>query len=79
VSYWTGAAHRGHGVATRALELLLLHADRDGIVNLECRVAEDNAASRRVAEAVFEDPRTFVDAHGQVMVHYIMCRADRCL
>lgn len=75
VSYWTGAAHRGQGVATRALKLLLSHADREGITDLECHVAEDNAASRRVAEAAgFTDPVLAVEPDGQVMVRYRMRR-----
>jgi RimJ/RimL family protein N-acetyltransferase len=75
VSYWTGAAHRGQGVATRALKLLLSHFDREGITGLECHVAEDNAASRRVAEAAgFTDPLVAVEPDGQVMVRYRMRR-----
>jgi RimJ/RimL family protein N-acetyltransferase len=76
VSYWTGAAHRGGGVATRALRLLLLHADREGIIDIECHVAEDNVASRRVAEvAGFGDPIPAVEADGQVVLRYRMHRA----
>ncbi len=72
VSYWTAAAHRRQGVATRALRLLLLYADQEGITQLECAVAEDNVASRRVAEAAgFTDPTVDVETDGQVVVRYL--------
>jgi RimJ/RimL family protein N-acetyltransferase len=84
VSYWTGAAHRRHGVATRALRLLLSHADREGISDIECHVAQDNVASRRVADrAGFGEPITTVEADGQITLRYTIRqtthdrRADR--
>ncbi len=77
VSYWCGAAHRRQGVATRALRLLLLHADREGVTELECHVAEDNVASRRVAEAAgFAGPVLAVDTDGEVLVRYRMRRDE---
>jgi RimJ/RimL family protein N-acetyltransferase len=77
VSYWTAAAHRRQGIATRALRLLLLYADRDGITQLECHVAEDNVGSRRVAEAAgFTDPSIEVETDGQVVVRYLWRRDD---
>jgi RimJ/RimL family protein N-acetyltransferase len=78
VSYWTGVAHRRRGVATRALRLLLAHADQEGATDVDCHVAEDNIASRRAAEAAgFGEPTTAVEPNGQVMVRYRMRRGGR--
>lgn len=75
VSYWTGASHRNRGVARRALRLLLQHADREGIAELECHVAADNTASRRVSESAgFTSPVATTDSAGQRMVRYTMTR-----
>lgn len=50
-SYWTYPAHRGKGVASRALVLLLgvAFGELDASV-VEARIDEDNTASIRVAE-----------------------------
>jgi RimJ/RimL family protein N-acetyltransferase len=50
VCYWTCAADRGHGYATRSLVLLLHYASAIGIRQAEAHVAAHNHASRRVAE-----------------------------
>ena len=50
VSYWTGAQHRRKGYAVRALRLLREYAVSIGVGQLEADVADDNFASRRVAE-----------------------------
>jgi RimJ/RimL family protein N-acetyltransferase len=71
VSYWTGASHRGQGIATRSLRLLLLYAADEGITELECHIAENNIPSRRVAEAVgFALSTTSVVEDGEAMVRY---------
>lgn len=59
VSYWTSATERGKGYATRSLKLLCEYAGSIGVPLLEIEIAEDNLASRMVAErAGF----SFVDA-----------------
>jgi RimJ/RimL family protein N-acetyltransferase len=69
VSYWTGAEHRRRGVATRALRLLLLYAEDEGVTDIACDVAVDNVASRRVAEAGgFSQPTLYTDPDARAMV-----------
>ena len=72
VSYWTSAQHRRKGYAARALALLCDYAVSIGISRLEAQIAEDNHASRRVAErAGFTEQETFTGEDGQPMVRYI--------
>lgn len=71
VSYWTAAADRRHGYATRALALLMHYARGIGVTRLEAHVAEDNLASRRVSEkAGFRQAGTFTDGDGTAMIRY---------
>jgi RimJ/RimL family protein N-acetyltransferase len=50
LSYWTYPAHRGHGVASRAVALARRWAFEElGLKRLEIVVDPDNAPSRRVA------------------------------
>ena len=71
VSYWTAAGQRRRGYATRALVLLLRYARSIGVTQLESHVAEDNQASRRVAEkAGFHLASTFTDKDGTSMIRY---------
>ena len=49
LSYWTHPAHRGRGIATRAVSIAYRIAAGLGITQLEILVDEDNAASRQVA------------------------------
>jgi RimJ/RimL family protein N-acetyltransferase len=49
LSYWTYPAHRGRGVATRVVALLLrLMSHDDRFETVEALIDRDNAASRRV-------------------------------
>jgi RimJ/RimL family protein N-acetyltransferase len=53
LSYWTLAAHRGQGVATRAVMLVCSFAfDELGLERVEAYIEPDNVASRRVVESV---------------------------
>jgi RimJ/RimL family protein N-acetyltransferase len=71
VSYWTAATQRRRGHATRALTLLLRYARSIGVTQVEAHVAEDNQASRRVAEkAGFRLASTFTDKDGTSMIRY---------
>jgi RimJ/RimL family protein N-acetyltransferase len=50
--YWVGPRHRGRGVATRALRLLVRWAlDEHALVRLGLFADAENVASQRVAEA----------------------------
>lgn len=70
VSYWTGAAHRGNGYATRALRLLCRYAAAIGIARLEAHVAASNPASRRVAENAGFTARGTFDDQAERMIRY---------
>ena len=71
VSYWTHASQRGRGHARDALALLVGYAASIGVTRLEARIAHDNHASRRVAEAVgFAQAGTFTDDGGTEMLRY---------
>jgi len=50
ISYWTSASERRKGYATRSLKLLCEYASSVGLTFLEAEIAEDNLASRAVAE-----------------------------
>jgi RimJ/RimL family protein N-acetyltransferase len=50
VSYWTAAFQRGKGYATCSLKLLCEYARSIDVSELEAEIAEDNLASRPVAE-----------------------------
>ncbi|HVP75226.1 MAG TPA: GNAT family N-acetyltransferase [Gaiellaceae bacterium] len=51
VGYWLRADARGRGMASRALVLVSRWAlSHEGVVRLQLRAAEENRASRRVAE-----------------------------
>lgn len=71
VSWWTHANERRKGYATRAVKLLVQYADSLGVARLEAHVAEDNHASRQVAERVgLEYLNEFTDDDGTRMVRY---------
>jgi RimJ/RimL family protein N-acetyltransferase len=71
VSYWTHAAGRGHGYATRSLILLLHYARSIALCDLEAHIAADNHPSRRVAEkAGFLPAGTFTEQDGTAMIRY---------
>jgi RimJ/RimL family protein N-acetyltransferase len=71
VSYWTSAADRGRGYATRSLALLLRYARSVGIRHAEAQIATDNHASRRVAEkAAFIEAGAFTAEDGTPMIRY---------
>jgi len=71
VSYWTHAGQRARGHARSALALLVGYATSIGVTSLEARIAHDNNASRRVAEAVgFARAGTFTDDDGTEMLRY---------
>jgi RimJ/RimL family protein N-acetyltransferase len=71
VSYWTVATQRRRGHASRALALLLRYARSIGVAEVEANVAEDNQASRRVAERTgFHLASTFTDEDGTSMIRY---------
>ena len=71
VSYWTSAAERRRGYATRALALLVGYGRSLGVTRFESQVATDNVASRRVSEkAGFRRAGTFTDEDGNLMVSY---------
>jgi RimJ/RimL family protein N-acetyltransferase len=71
VSYWTNAADRGHGYATRSLTLLLHYAKSIGIHDAEAHIAADNHPSRRVAEkAGFRSAGTYKAEDGTGMIRY---------
>ena len=51
IGYWVAAAHRGRGVATRAVRLLADWAlGERGLERVELQIHPENANSRRVAE-----------------------------
>lgn len=52
LSWWVGAAYRGRGVATTAVDLVARWAGGIGLERLEARVHVDNAASIGVADRV---------------------------
>ncbi len=71
VSWWTHAAERRKGYATRGVKLLVEYADSLGVARLEAHVAEDNDASRQVAASVgFRYLNEFTDDDGTQMVRY---------
>ncbi len=71
VSYWTHASRRGLGHARNALALLVDYAASIGVTSLQARIAHDNYASRRVAEAVgFAQAGTCTDDEGNEMLRY---------
>lgn len=71
VAYWTNAAGRGHGYATRSLALLLHYARSIGIRDAEAHIAVDNQPSRRVTEkAGFLPAGTFTAEDGTGMIRY---------
>jgi RimJ/RimL family protein N-acetyltransferase len=71
VSYWTNAAARGRGHATRSLVLLLDYARSIGIRDAEAQIAADNRPSCRVAEkAGFLPVGTFTEQDGTGMIRY---------
>jgi RimJ/RimL family protein N-acetyltransferase len=71
VSYWTNAADRGCGYATRSLALLLHYARSIGIREAEAHIAADNHPSRRVAvKAGFFPASTFTEQDGTDMIRY---------
>ena len=51
-SYWTSVSERGKGFATRSRQLLYEYARSINLPVLEAEIAEDNLASRAVAERV---------------------------
>jgi RimJ/RimL family protein N-acetyltransferase len=72
VSYWTGAAYRGRGYASRALVLLRHHAVSDGVTALESHITADNHGSRTVSEhAGFVLASSYRDDGGAEMVRYV--------
>ena len=71
VSYWTSAADRGRGYATRSVALLLHYARSIGIREAEAHVASDNHPSRRVAEkAGFRPAGTYTGQDGTDMIRH---------
>jgi RimJ/RimL family protein N-acetyltransferase len=77
VSYWTSAADRGRGYATRSLALLLRYARSTGIQAAEAHIATDNHPSRRVAEkAGFVPAATYTAEDGTDMIHYQIHLSD---
>jgi RimJ/RimL family protein N-acetyltransferase len=73
VSYWTNAAGRDRGYATRSLALLLDYARSIGIREAEAHIAADNQSSRRVAEKVgFLPAGTFTAEDGADMIRYLI-------
>jgi|ERR1700733_2422881 RimJ/RimL family protein N-acetyltransferase len=71
VSYWTDAAGRGRGYATRSLALVLHYARSIGIRDAEAHIAADNQPSRRVAEKTgFLPAGTFTAKDGTGMIRY---------
>jgi RimJ/RimL family protein N-acetyltransferase len=77
VCYWTAAADRGRGYATRSLVLLLRYARAIGIRQATTHLAADNHASRRVAEkAGLLSVTAFTAADGTGMVQYLVNLAN---
>jgi RimJ/RimL family protein N-acetyltransferase len=73
VRYWTAAADRGCGYATRSLVLLLRYARTIGIRQATAHIAAGNHASRRVAEkAGFRSAAAFTAADGTCMIQYLV-------
>ena len=71
VSYWTSAADRGHGYASRSAALLLDYARSIGVREAEAQVAVDNHPSRRVAEkAGLLAVGTVIGEDGTEMIRY---------
>lgn len=71
LSWWTHANERRKGYATRGVKLLVEYADSLGVARLEAHVAEDNDASRQVADSVgFRYLNEFTDDDGTRMVRY---------
>lgn len=64
ISWWTHAAERRKGYATRALRLLVPCAESLGVDRLEAHVAPDNDASRKVAESAIARSGRALDAWG---------------
>lgn len=50
IGYWVGSRHRRRGYCTRALQLMLEQARRQGITVIRATVDADNIAGRRVLE-----------------------------
>lgn len=73
VCYWTSAADRGHGYATRILVLLLRYARAIGIRQATAHIAMNNHACRRVAEkGGLLSVAAFTAADGTGMVQYLI-------
>lgn len=71
ISWWTHANERRKGYATKAVKLLVEYAESLKIDRLEAHIAEDNHASRKVAEnAGFGWLDTFTEDDGSPMVRY---------
>lgn len=71
ISWWTHATERRKGYATRAVKLLVEYAESSGIDRLEAHVAEDNHASRKVAESAgFTYLNTFTEDDGTLKMRY---------
>jgi RimJ/RimL family protein N-acetyltransferase len=73
VSYGVAPPYRGRGIATRALNLIASWATTQAAFNrVELRIAEDNSASRRVAEKsgfrLRERIETFVKGTGETYI-----------
>jgi RimJ/RimL family protein N-acetyltransferase len=73
VSYWSHPAHRGRGYASRAVRLLLAFLkDHTGARTAHLVVDEQNAASRRVADAIGAVERErWQNAQGRTMIRYL--------
>ena len=50
VGYWVGSRHRRRGYCTRAFELVMEQARRQGITRIRATIDADNIAARRVWE-----------------------------
>jgi len=75
VSYWTSASERGKGYATRSLQLLCEYARSIDVPVLEAEIAEDNLASRAVAERVgFTYTALFTDEETHMTRYQLLLR-----
>jgi RimJ/RimL family protein N-acetyltransferase len=52
LAYAVGKAHQGHGLASRAVRIMLPHIAAAGYTKAVLLIADDNTPSQRVAEAV---------------------------
>ncbi|MHB0938166.1 MAG: GNAT family N-acetyltransferase [Armatimonadota bacterium] len=50
IGYWVGSRHRRHGYCTRAFELMVEQARRQGIATIRATVDESNTPARRILE-----------------------------